>query len=493
MGVLLAWLPMQRAVLNTYEAHLNYGSGPLSFLQSVAVGMGRPVLLLQPHLAPDLPTHHIVFQQVAIVFADTGQSRFEIAEHIFVFKAAGHSIHSAEQHGDHRLFQNIAAAADVGRNSGPGKGIVQDRTVKLHVPCCHANIPVAELAAAHQLQNAGCRPLTLGIGSPRLPQFNSLRSTLPRLIASEEMGFQMFQCGSSVAGEIQDLALHPSPLGHPHQPLALTHRIVEKLFVSFLSQQRDGHAVGLAEDDLQNALFRPVKEGKSVQIDIFAPQIAALLQPVPQLLQAGSHISSLAVQAGIVGRKEHGHIPQLVTGVVLHVLHLLPQRFRCNLIGVEFIGQFHQLTQKTGALAGTGKDLQLALQLLQRHAHGQQLTAVIQREIGAAARFTQHTGGQILKAQHLRITGCRRTQCTAQVQLRFVGNMLRHQQYLLALVSPGGHGFQYTCRLAAAGPSDPDRQHGSPPFLEQYDRASVPKFVLSPSLYSFSSRLPMKR
>ena len=32
LGVLLAWLPMQRAVLNTYEAHLNYGSGPLSFL-----------------------------------------------------------------------------------------------------------------------------------------------------------------------------------------------------------------------------------------------------------------------------------------------------------------------------------------------------------------------------------------------------------------------------------------------------------------------------
>ena len=31
LGVLLAWLPMQRAVLNTYEAHLNYGSGPRSF------------------------------------------------------------------------------------------------------------------------------------------------------------------------------------------------------------------------------------------------------------------------------------------------------------------------------------------------------------------------------------------------------------------------------------------------------------------------------
>lgn len=32
LGVFLAWLPMQRAVLNSYESHLNYGTGPRSFL-----------------------------------------------------------------------------------------------------------------------------------------------------------------------------------------------------------------------------------------------------------------------------------------------------------------------------------------------------------------------------------------------------------------------------------------------------------------------------
>ena len=32
LGIVLAWLPMQRAVLNSYEAHLNYGTGPRSFL-----------------------------------------------------------------------------------------------------------------------------------------------------------------------------------------------------------------------------------------------------------------------------------------------------------------------------------------------------------------------------------------------------------------------------------------------------------------------------
>ena len=468
--------------------------GPVVFLQSVAAGMGRPVLLLQPHLAPDLPAHHVVFQQVAIVFADTGQSRFEIAEHIFVFKAAGHSIHSAEQHGDYRFFQNIAAAADVGRDPGPGKGIVQNRAVKFHVPGRHANIPVAEFAAAHQLQNAGCRPLTLRVGRTGLPQLDGVRGTLPRLIAAEEMGFQMIQRRGAMAGQMQNFALQPRPLGHPHQPLTLTHRIIEQFFVSFFAQKRHRHAVGLTEDDLQNALFCPIEEGKAVQIDILAPQIEAFFQPIPQFLQTGSHISSLAVQPGVVGGKEHGQIPQLVTGGILHVLHLLPQRFRRNLIGVEFIGQLHQLTQKAGALAWAGKDLQLTLQLLQRHAHGQQLTAVIQREIGAAARFTQYTGGQILKAQHLRITGRRRTQCTAQVQLRFVGNMFRHQQYLLALASLCSHRLQYPCRLAAAGSSDPDRQHGSPPpFFGQYRKASVQKSVLSFPLYSFLSSLPMKR
>ena len=32
LGVFLAWLPMQRAVLNSYESHLNYGTGPRGFL-----------------------------------------------------------------------------------------------------------------------------------------------------------------------------------------------------------------------------------------------------------------------------------------------------------------------------------------------------------------------------------------------------------------------------------------------------------------------------
>ena len=65
LGVLLAWLPMQRAVLSSYEAHLNYGTGPRSFLPldtglviagaiaiaSLAVYLGCAQLLRQTALA----------------------------------------------------------------------------------------------------------------------------------------------------------------------------------------------------------------------------------------------------------------------------------------------------------------------------------------------------------------------------------------------------------------------------------------------------------
>ena len=65
LGALLAWLPMQRAVLNSYEAHLNYGTGDRCFLpwntglvvagalgiSFVAVYLGCSQLLRQTALA----------------------------------------------------------------------------------------------------------------------------------------------------------------------------------------------------------------------------------------------------------------------------------------------------------------------------------------------------------------------------------------------------------------------------------------------------------
>ena len=48
LGVLLAWLPMQRLVLNSYEAYLNYGHGPRCFLplQTAVVVLGALAISL---------------------------------------------------------------------------------------------------------------------------------------------------------------------------------------------------------------------------------------------------------------------------------------------------------------------------------------------------------------------------------------------------------------------------------------------------------------
>ena len=64
---------------------------------SVAVGMGRPVPVTQPHITADIPADHIVFQQVAGIPRDAGHAGFQIPEHILVLKAAGHGIHGTEQ------------------------------------------------------------------------------------------------------------------------------------------------------------------------------------------------------------------------------------------------------------------------------------------------------------------------------------------------------------------------------------------------------------
>ena len=265
--------------------------------------------------------------------------------------------------------------------------------------------------------------------------------------------------------QVENFALLAAAPRHTHQTLTLALGIPEEFFVVPVAQQRHGHALGLAQGDLQNALLQLIEVGKAVQIDIGTVQITALLQVVTQLLHAGARVKSLVMELGVVGGVQQRNVAQLVAHGVIHVRHLLPQRLRCDLIGVKLVRQLHQLLQKGGTLTGTAKNLQLAVHFLQGKTHGQQLTAVIQRKIRQTAGFAQHAGSQILKAQHLRVAGSRRSQHAAQVHLRLMGNMLRYQQDLPALCAPLRHSPQHAVRFAAAGPSDPDRQHGYSPFL----------------------------
>ena len=182
-------------------------------------------------------------------------------------------------------------------------------------------------------------------------------------------------------------------------------------------------------------------------------------QAVVQLLHAGAHIRVSTAQAGIIGCVDHGHIPQLIAHGPLHIRHMAVQRFRRDLVGIQLIGQCGQLVKKRRPLRGPPEHSQPGMQLLQAAAHGQQFAAVIQRHIGQSACLGQHTGGQTLKTEHLRTAAGGGAAGAAQVQLRLMGGMLRHQQYLGPLFPAAGNGFQHARRLSAARAAYPDGQH----------------------------------
>ena len=334
----------------------------LRHVQSVAVGIQRPRHVPQPHIPPDIPPDHIVFQQVALRRRHAGHAGFQIAEHVLILKAAGHRVHGGQQQRHHRLFQNVAAAADVGRDAVTPEHRLQQRPVAIHAAAGHGNIPIA-IALRRQLPDPGGDILHLGIGGGRLIEGHRAGLLLPYRVAAEAVAFQMPQRTVILPGEVGQTALHPRLMGHAHQPLLLGGGILEQLPAP-VAQQRHRHAVTPPQRQRQHALLLLVEEGKAIQIQILPVQIMGLGQAVMELLHAGAHIRLPIAQPRVIGGKDQRHIPQLVAHGALHVRHMAVQRLRRDLIGVEFVRQRGQLVQERRPLGGPPEHLQVAVQLL---------------------------------------------------------------------------------------------------------------------------------
>ena len=224
-------------------------------------------------------------------------------------------------------------------------------------------------------------------------------------------------------------------IGKTLQALALCGGILEELMVILLTQQRHRHTVAAAQGVPENALLLLGEEGEPVHIQVFSIEIMTLMEMVAQLFHTGAAVDATAAKAGIVSGENVGKITQLIAHGTLHILDALMERLGGNVIGVKLIHQIRQLLQKGSAAGGLAKYPQIMLCILQAAAHGQQLTAAVQREIGAAARFRQHTAGKRGKAQHL---GVCRGGITAELQkihLRLVRGVLRHKKDLPPLMT----------------------------------------------------------
>ena len=399
--------------------------------------MGRPCLLADPHLAVDIPTDHIVLQQVTFIAADARKARFQTAEHILVLKAACHRIHGAEQHGDDRLFRQVTAQAHIGADAVTAQHHLQQRTVALHIAAGHGNIAVAIALFRHKAADLGTDILHLCVSIAGLIQGNVSVGILPFVgpIKAEDMALQMGKGTVAVIFQIRKMHRNARVIGKTLQALALCGGILEELMVILLTQQRHRHTVAAAQGVAQNTLLLLGKEGEAVHIQVFSIEIMTLMEMVAQLFHTGAAVDAAAAKAGIVSGENVGKITQLIAHGTLHILDALMERLGGNVIGVKLIHQVGQLLQKGSAAGGLAKYPQIMLCILQTAAHGQQLTAAIQRKIGAAARFGQHTAGKRGKAQHL---GVCRGGISAELQkihLRLVRGVLGHKKDLLPLMA----------------------------------------------------------
>ena len=188
-----------------------------------------------------------------------------------------------------------------------------------------------------------------------------------------------------------------------------------------------------------------------------------MLQMLPELLEPGPGIHVSVVQPGVIRRIQQRDIPQLIAHSALQVLYMCIEVPGPDLIGVKLLHQVRQLPQKRRPLTGPPEHPQLRRQLLQNPPHGQELSPVVQGKLRQPSRFGQHPGRQAPEAQHLRIPGRRGPQGPAQVHLRLMGNMLRHQQHLPPQSPVFLHSLQYPPGFSGPGPSYPYRQH--PPRL----------------------------
>ena len=252
-------------------------------LAAVALRVGCPVLVPQPHAAPDLPPDHIVFQQVALFRRQRCHAGLETAEHVLVLKAACHRVHGAQQQRQHRLLQNVAAAADVGRYPVPAEHRLQKRAVDLHIPRRHRHIPPAD-AALRQTAQLRRHILHLGIGRMRLIERDGRRIALPRLVRTEEVALQVSERRIVTADKVYHFTLAAVLLCHALQAPPLLHAVAEQLRVAVVPQQRHRHAVRLPQHPGDDVLLHTVEVGEPVDVHILARQIAGLRQRVAQLL-----------------------------------------------------------------------------------------------------------------------------------------------------------------------------------------------------------------
>ena len=162
-------------------------------------------------------------------------------------------------------------------------------------------------------------------------------------------------------------------------------------------------------------------------------RLAELGHPVPGV-KAG------AVQPGLIGPVQQAQVQQLVPAGPLDLPGLAVQQLRGHVVAAQLVEEVQQLLEEGRLPGGAAVDLQQRRHLHQGLLQGQQLAAGVQRHLGGAAGEGQHPVAQAAEAEDLRMAAGGVPAEAAQVHLRLVGGVLRHQQDLPAGSPSSGSG-----------------------------------------------------
>ncbi|CDC67992.1 unknown [Oscillibacter sp. CAG:155] len=169
---------------------------------AVAVRILRPVRIPQPHGAVDFPFEHVVFQQIALLRCQSGQTGLEPAEHILVLIAVAHRIQHAGQQAQGGFFQNITAAAQIGRDAVSLEYRLDHPFVIRHIPGGHYDLPIPAHTRRRQSADLRRRLLHLGKDGVRLQQTDGTALSLIGQVLSKKAALQMAQCGPVLCCEV---------------------------------------------------------------------------------------------------------------------------------------------------------------------------------------------------------------------------------------------------------------------------------------------------
>ena len=402
----------------------------------------------------DLPLEDVVFQQVALLRLKARQTGFQPAEHVVVLTAPAQGGQHPGEKAEDRLFQNVAAAAEVGGNLAALEHRLDDGLVGLHVPGRYRNLPAAALPLQKQAADGGGGLLHLGEDRVRLEQADLAGAAAVGNGGAEEMALQVAQGGGVPGGEV----LYPDGLSLPLRQAAEAVQGAEGGLENLLpalrlAEKGDGEAVGLAEKDGETAALLGGEIGEAVNVNILVPGVARRLQAVAELGHIVPGVQTGTEEAGFIGGVEKAQVVELVPGGAGYDLGLLVKGLGGDLVAAELVEEGQKLAEEGGLPGGTAVDRQLRENLQQGFFQGEELAPGVQGHLGRPAGDGEDPVREAAEAQHLGEAAGGVAAGAAQVHLRLVGGVLRHQKNLLPAAGAGGRAVQHRLGFAGLGPA----------------------------------------